>query len=160
MKAIISILVPVLLAITIHIAAEETSNNGDPSVNGKYRSLIQTVSCHQDKAQYGENNDFGYWSGTNYCGQAVSPGWWVYVHPDWHIWRENTRIEEPDPMKASVNGRYETLLNKVMCPQDRGQYGEFNEYGQWQGTQYCGQQVTPGWWVYAYPYWFVWGERR
>ena len=113
--------------------------------------------------KYGEEKDFGYWQGSSYCGQKAAPGYWVYVHPKWYVWKENTQVSskmsDPDQEKAAVNGLYTTLIKCISCPNDRNSYGDFQEYGYWVGKNYCGQEVSSGWWVYVYPYWFIWQTR-
>ncbi len=63
----------------------------DPSVNGKYSELIQKVHCPGDRSSYGEFYDWGHWSGTRWCGKSVKPGYWVWVAPDWYIWKKKNR---------------------------------------------------------------------
>jgi hypothetical protein len=61
--------------------------------------------------------------------------------------------------KAEVNGKYRNLLTKVAAPDDRASYKEFNDYGWYSGTSYKGRRDLPkGYWVYVYPYWYIWGE--
>ncbi len=63
--------------------------------------------------------------------------------------------------KASVWGRYSNLLKKINVPGDRENYGEFHDYGAWQGTSYAGQQNLPvGFWVYESPDWYIWGAQN
>ncbi len=57
------------------------------SVNGKYRELLQIVHCAKDKKQYGTFHDWGYWTGSAWCGQKVNQGYWVWVVPNWYIWK-------------------------------------------------------------------------
>ena len=129
------------------------------SVNGKYAGLIQKVHCPGDVKQYGQFNDYGHWTGSSYCGQQVSPGFWVYVSPDWYVWRTQADLPRPDGNLATVNGKYSGLIQAVLCPGDRGQYGEFHDYGYWADSPvYCGQQVSGGYWVYRHPYWYIWRE--
>jgi hypothetical protein len=61
--------------------------------------------------------------------------------------------------KAEVKGKYRNLLTKVAAPGDRGSYKDFSDYGWYSGTSYKGRRDLPqGYWVYVYPYWFIWGE--
>ncbi|HPA71541.1 MAG TPA: hypothetical protein PKY31_04685 [Spirochaetota bacterium] len=127
------------------------------SVNGKYRDLIQKVHCPDDVNQYGEFHDYGHWTGSEHCGQQVSSGFWVYVSPDWYVWRTQNDLPRPEPNLATVNGKYSGLLQSLLCPGDRAQYGDFRDYGYWaDGETYCGQRVQGGYWVYRYPYWYIW----
>jgi len=130
------------------------------SVGGKYSGLVQTVPCPGDLKQYDDFNDYGWWSGREYCGQQVSSGFWVYVHPNWYVWRHNRDLPKSDPGKASAGGKYRDLIETVTCPGDVKQYGEFHDYGHWTGKEYCGRRVSPGFWVYAHPDWYVWRSSR
>lgn len=58
------------------------------SANGKYRGLIQTLNCPQDKKQYGEFYDYHYWEGGAWCGQTGKAGYWVWQNPNWYVWAE------------------------------------------------------------------------
>ncbi len=127
------------------------------SLQGKYRVLIQKLECPRDLRLYGQFHDYGYWSAMAYCGRPVSSGWWVYAHPYWYVWRTNTEMPGTDPLWASVRGKYAKLEKAVICPQDREEYGLFNDWGYWaESGLYCGHRVTPGYWVYLYPYWYIW----
>jgi hypothetical protein len=63
------------------------ASNSVASVNGKYSDLIQVVNCPSNRGSYGEFYDWGYWSGTYWCGQSTQPGYWVWANPNWYIWR-------------------------------------------------------------------------
>jgi len=57
------------------------------SVDGKYEVLIGVVEYPEDKADYGEFHDYGYWPGGPYKEFPNLPkGYWVYVYPKWYIW--------------------------------------------------------------------------
>ncbi len=72
---------------------------------------------------------------------------------------ENRALEKLIPAKAHCNGRYTKLLRKIHVPQDRQNYGDFNEYGHYQATDWQGHMNIPaGFWVYVYPHWYIWGE--
>ncbi len=58
------------------------------SVNGKYFNLIQVLNCPGDRRSYGIFRDWGYWSGSSWCGQSVKKGYWVWVAPNWYIWQK------------------------------------------------------------------------
>jgi hypothetical protein len=61
--------------------------------------------------------------------------------------------------KASVGGKYVNLLRIVEAPEDAASYGEFRDYGHWDGTSYAGQIDLPvGYWVYVSPRWYIWGD--
>jgi hypothetical protein len=61
--------------------------------------------------------------------------------------------------RASVQGKYRNLLFAISVPQDVRTYGPFNDYGDSATTAWGGYSGLPrGYWVYVYPYWYVWGE--
>lgn len=60
------------------------------------------------------------------------------------------------PGAASVNGKYDVLIQTLTCPQDAGVYGQFRDYGYWPGGPWCGQTGLAGYWVWVNPTWYVW----
>ena len=59
------------------------------SVGGKYRELLKKVAAPGDWMSYGAFCDWGFWTGTSYAGvNDLPPGHWVYVYPDWYVWKE------------------------------------------------------------------------
>lgn len=75
--------------------------------------------------------------------------------------------EAPQPLplpaalkKAQADGRYAMLLRQIRVPDDLEDYGEFNDYGAWDGTEWAGYHDLPhGYWVYVYPYWYIWRDQ-
>jgi len=62
-------------------------------------------------------------------------------------------------IKASVNGKYRRLLKKIEVRGDYGSYGEFRDWGHYEGTSYAGHSDLPaGYWVWVYPNWYIWGD--
>ena len=62
-------------------------------------------------------------------------------------------------IKASVSGKYRRLVKKIEVRDDFKKFGAFNDYGQWDGTEYSGHKDLPlGNWVYVYPNWYIWAE--
>ena len=62
-------------------------------------------------------------------------------------------------IKATVDGKYRRLLKKIEVRSDVETYGEFQDYGQWDGTSYSGHSDLPtGYWVWVYPNWYIWGD--
>lgn len=150
-RSIISVLLFIML---LSAAAAEPEH---ASVQGRYGGLMQKVHCPADIENYGQFHDYGWWSGTVYCGRRVTSGWWVYAHPWWYVWRTNREMPATRTRTASMDGKYGGLIMAVICPQDRADYGNFNDWGYWGGApQYCGQNVATGYWVYLFPYWYVW----
>jgi Ca-activated chloride channel family protein len=61
--------------------------------------------------------------------------------------------------KASLNGKYKNLLRIIDAPDDSSAYGDFSDFGRWEGTSYRGQNNLPqGYWVYVAPHWYIWGD--
>ncbi|WP_035055823.1 hypothetical protein [Andreprevotia chitinilytica] len=57
------------------------------AVNGKYSDLLQVLPCPADSHTYGDFNDYGYWGGGPWCRQTGMAGYWVWVAPNWYVWR-------------------------------------------------------------------------
>ena len=142
----------------------------EANVNGKYSNLIQVLYCPSDRGQYGEFRDYGHWGGGAWCGKRGKSGYWVWVSPNWYIWSDKgQRVPKPPilgsdreqnvPDRASVDGKYFELLQVLKCPSDRGQYGEFNDYGYWGGGSWCGKQGRAGYWVWVAPNWYIWKRK-
>jgi hypothetical protein len=149
-----SLLSGLMIIAALSIAAAEPEH---ASVQGRYSGLVQKVPCPGDRDIYGQFHDYGWWSGPVYCGSRVASGWWVYAHPFWYVWSRNREMPVPNPRSASLDGKYGGLVMAVICPQDRADYGDFNDWGYWGGgASYCGQAVTAGYWVYRFPYWYIW----
>ena len=141
----------------------------EASVDGKYSVLVQVMPCPQDRGSYGEFRDYGWWGGGAWCGQQGKAGYWVWVAPNWYIWKQKGRNVTAAPAtidagaaprKASHNGKYGSLLQILHCPKDRNSYGEFSDYGWWGGGAWCGQQGKPGYWVWVAPNWYIWAEKH
>lgn len=65
------------------------------------------------------------------------------------------------PAKASADGKYKTLLRCIKVPQDRTNYKDYSDYGRFDGNSWAGHNdLPPGYWVYVYPHWFIWGEMK
>jgi hypothetical protein len=61
--------------------------------------------------------------------------------------------------KARVNGKYRMLLRQIKVPDDFKTYSIFRDYGLRQKSQYAGHTDLPkGYWVYVYPYWYIWRD--
>jgi hypothetical protein len=70
----------------------------------------------------------------------------------------NPRVESPVE-RASVGGKYRKLLREIKVPQDFATYRYFSDYGHYEGTEWAGYtNLPPGYWVYVYPNWYIWGE--
>ena len=74
----------------------------------------------------------------------------------------NQAAEHERERRAGVDGRYSGLLRRIAAPDDRQSYGDFRDYGYYQEiAEYQGEKAVPaGYWLYVWPYWYIWGERR
>lgn len=67
------------------------SNNvpAQATVKNKYSGLVMVLSCPADQSTYGQFNDWGYWNGSSgkWCNQTAKAGYWVYVAPNWYVWK-------------------------------------------------------------------------
>jgi hypothetical protein len=61
--------------------------------------------------------------------------------------------------KARVEGKYAMLLRQFKVEKDAETYGEFRDYGASSFQTYAGHSDLPkGYWVYVYPYWYIWRD--
>jgi hypothetical protein len=68
---------------------------------------------------------------------------------------------KPDELisRAAVAGKYRHLKRVLLVPRDRSICNKFTDFGFWNGTVYADvTDLTPGYWVYVYPRWFVWKD--
>ena len=55
--------------------------------------------------------------------------------------------------------RHSRLLRRLYLPNDQQTYTRFRDWGRWEGTTYGGfTNLPPGYWVYVYPYWYIWRD--
>jgi hypothetical protein len=82
-----------------HASPRDARPAGPSPVAGpqaRYRTLLKRVNAPKDRESYGDFCDFGYWSGTAYAGQTdLPPGYWVYLAPTWHIFKEPAASAQP-----------------------------------------------------------------
>jgi hypothetical protein len=70
---------------------EAETINDAASVHGKYRTLLRRIHCPEDRTSYRDFTDYGMYTGTSWHNHTnLPPGYWVYVYPDWYIWRDCT----------------------------------------------------------------------
>jgi secreted protein with Ig-like and vWFA domain len=61
--------------------------------------------------------------------------------------------------RAACGGKYSNLLDKIEAPNDFATYGNFHDFGWWDGTEYQDHTgLPPAYWVYVQPHWYLWGE--
>jgi hypothetical protein len=132
------------------------------SANGKYDNLIHRVPAPEDLNQFGKFREFGFSKAKNYAGHNdIPPGYWVYVFPHWYVWGKQGPPLSGAALEASMNCKYTQLLKKIALPQDQKIYGQLYEEGYWDGQTYGPYQNLPrGYWTYAAPHWYIWGDKR
>jgi hypothetical protein len=68
-------------------------------------------------------------------------------------------VKKAVPAKAHADGKYQKLLRRIRVPRDKQSYGEFHDYGHYEGSEWAGFTELPaGYWVYLAPHWYIWGE--
>lgn len=73
------------------------------SMDGKYQKLLRVMTVPEDRAQYGEHYDWGWWPHTEYKGHSgLTPGFWVYVFPRWYVWKTEVGA---DPKRPEPGGQ-------------------------------------------------------
>jgi hypothetical protein len=71
----------------------------------------------------------------------------------------HTTVVKAVPARAHVDGKYQKLLRRIRVPRDKQSYGEFHDYGHYEGSEWAGFTDLPvGYWVYLAPHWYIWGE--
>lgn len=79
-----------------------------------------------------------------------------------------TAFAEPEELpekealeKAKVGDKYRKLLIKFRVESDYPAYKEFYDYGHYTGSSWKGHSdLPPGYWVYVYPDWYIFGIRK
>ncbi len=83
---------------------------------------------------------------------SAGPTTWAVPKP------ENLPLEET-LKKARADGKYEMLLAQIKVEKDLATHKEFDDYGFRNVREYAGYKNLPqGYWVYAYPYWYIWRD--
>jgi hypothetical protein len=61
--------------------------------------------------------------------------------------------------KARVRGKYRMLLRQLKVEKDFDTYKDFRDLGLRQLKEYGNEKELPkGYWVYVYPYWYIWRD--
>ena len=72
--------------------------------------------------------------------------------------RSDAALEE-SLAKARCNGKYAMLLHQFKVEKDREMYKDFQDVGPRDLRDYAGQtNLSKGFWVYVYPYWYIWRD--
>jgi hypothetical protein len=73
-----------------------------------------------------------------------------------------TILREARDRRASVNGKYVELAQRLRDPDEMEYVSIFQDGGLRKGVEYFrGHQDLPekGYWVYLYPYWYIWSNQ-
>ncbi len=87
----------------------------------------------------------------------------ISINPD--IEAEMRVVTELLQKRASAGGKYRTQLQRIKVPQDLVARQFFRDQAAFVGmtpaaADYRGHKSLPrGYWVYDYPYWYIWGEQ-
>jgi hypothetical protein len=84
----------------------------------------------------------------------------AHLHCKLYMGSGASSSSEDVPPRASVNGKYSNLLQVVNCPSHAQRYGQFTDYGHWDGGPWCGKTGKAGYWVWLDPNWYVWSEKN
>lgn len=153
-------------------SSSASSASAQASAMGKYEQLLKTIPCPNDKRQYGDYADTGFYAAQRYCGVQAPAGFWVYAAPNWYVWKQEQAVPSTQPASGqpvavtprnSFNGKYKTLLQTINCPSKRSsdekQYGTYADAGYFAAVNYCGKSVPAAYWVYSAPNWYLWGDK-
>ena len=62
--------------------------------------------------------------------------------------------------KATVDGKYAMLLHQFKAEKDAEEFGDFSDEGYRTETKHGDEKdLSPGYWVYVAPYWYIWEKR-
>src|SRR5262249_24481160 len=93
---------------------------------------------------------------------ALLPGWSQGQKAD--LDKKGDAMPRPLPLedalkKARVDGKYEMVLRQIKVEKDADTYKEFRDFGMRDMREYAGFTDLPrGYWVYVYPYWYIWRD--
>jgi hypothetical protein len=80
------------------------------NVGGNYSELLKVISVPQDETTFGKFCDYGYDSPTEWGGyKDLPPGFWVYVAPNWYIWK-NSKKPQPQTRHFTVLDDFNELV--------------------------------------------------
>lgn len=144
------------------------------SMNNTYNGLIKKKYCRNMKTK-GDFIEFGHRS-SPMCDNPNKPdtGYFVYVRPYVYIYQHKNLPLQYVPKEVYAKGRYKDLENAVRCDiqgervydgskmKDSKVVLEFDDEYQranlW--PDYCTESLGPGHYVYQYPYWYAFKNKR
>jgi hypothetical protein len=144
------------------------------TMNGTYTGLVKKKKCRHMVTK-GNFIEFGYIK-SPMCDNPNRPdtGFFVYVKPYVYIYKNKVIPLEHVPESVSVDGLYSDLKNVIRCDiqgeqkfegekmKDSRVVLQYDEEEQrsrlW--TDMCSESLGEGHYVYRYPYWYAWGEKK
>jgi hypothetical protein len=70
---------------------------------------------------------------------------------------ESALVDPAMRARATMNGKYESLIATFTVPEDAARWGSYHDYGWWPGGTWAGVSgIPPGYWVYIEPTWYIW----
>ncbi len=136
------------------------------SLNGKYSKLLMKIKRPADRKMYKRFVEYGYQPYGLRLGKWAPEGYDVYLYPYWYIWK-NVKQPENIPEHAYQHVdyiyQYSNLIGSFRCTKSKAYYGDHFEHGMCDSGvnhPYCGIYSKPGHWVYSYPNWYIWKNRK
>jgi hypothetical protein len=72
----------------------------------------------------------------------------------------STTSPEEALKKAQLDGKYHMLLHQIKVPKDAETTPSLKDLGHQTRREYAGHtDLSPGWWVYNAPYWYIWRDK-
>ncbi len=142
------------------VYAKDNDTHKKASLFGKYKNLIQTIKCKKKGNRLKEftrynYKAYGYFKGGKWCDNIKGKaGFYSYLAPKWYVWMAQSK--KSNKKTTSVNNKYVKLIQKMKCNWHKKFYKQFAEYGFQPKNAWCGKKVKPGFYVYVYPYWYIW----
>jgi hypothetical protein len=78
--------------------------------------------------------------------------------------RDSEKRPKAIPLEEALararGGKYAMLLRQIKVPGDYSKYKHYRDLGSREVTSYAGYDELPaGYWVYVYPYWYIWRDQ-
>lgn len=69
------------------VALSDAAAFTEASVGGRYQDLITKIAAPTDVEFHSAFRNFGKYTGTQWRGYDLPKGYYVYVYPNWYVWR-------------------------------------------------------------------------